>query len=349
MQIKKDIIKAIINGADTREKLKAFFTPHIVSSKDIDYHLRGTLQKPGLIRKGVLIDKKGKLTLNLRTAGHLERLLSEYLLSFPEFERALYLEFSLCYLSDHGDFISLESSSDEEYRAFRGYRDWVNGELRDDKRMVEQRFIEFAGKEFLKRRGAPSHDDMLDYIIALHTLISSIPSSKELAGNPELEGYYGGDSLADVTLAWKDMSIIRETAKAAPGNLIKTVFERLLFLAEHPESVGDPLIAEHSEEAVYLAAGVLGSLMYEEVEKLVFDIDLFSTVRDVGGTETHLREMIKILKAERAIPLPELDRLTALLRSFSNSQSKSVKQIMSDTKKDIEKYYGKPFHNRRKG
>lgn len=340
MQIKKDIIKAIINGADTREELKAIFTPHVVSSKDIDYHLRGTLQKPGLIRRGVLIDKKGKLTLNLRTAGHLERLLTEYLLSFPEFKRALYLEFSLCYLSDYGDFISLESSSDEEQQAFSGYRDWVNGYVRDDKRTTEQRFIKYARKEFLKRRGPVNYNDMISYIIAFRSLVSSIPPSEELADNLGLDGGHGEVSLADITLVWKDMGLIREVAKVASGDIIKAVFERLLFLAKHPDSIGDPLIAEHSREAVYLASGVLGSLMYEGVEKLAFDLDLFLMVRRIGRTNTHLREMIKILTAERAIPLPELDRLTAFLKSFSDSQSEPVKQIISNTEKDIEKYYG---------
>ena len=341
MQIKKDIIRAIINGADSREKLKAIFTPYIVSSKDIDYHLRGTLEKPGLIRRGVLNDKKGKLTLNLQTASHLERLLSEYLISFPEFKRALDLEFSLCYLSDHGDFISLQPSSDGEYQALRDYRDWVNGYVKVDKKMVEQRFIEFARKEFLKRRGSVNDNDKLSYIIVFHSLVSSLPSSEELADNPRLEESYGKVSLADVTLVWKDMNLIREIAKTVPGNTIKTVFERLLFLAAHPESIGDPVIAGHSEEATYLASGIMGSLMYEGMEKLVFDINLFLMFQNIGRTATHVREMVKTLTAEEAIPLPELDRLTALLRTFNDSQSETVKRIISNTEKDIEKYHGK--------
>lgn len=343
MQIKKDIINAIIKGADSREKLKAIFTPHIVSSKDIDYHLRGTLEKPGLIRRGVLNDKKGKLTLNLQTASHLERLLSEYILSFSEFKRALDLEFSLCYLSDYGDFISLQPSSDEEYQALSDYRGWVNGYVRDDKRMVEQRFIEFARKEFLKKRGPINDNDKLCYIIVFYSLISSIPSSEELADNPELEESYEKVSLADITLVWKDMSLIREIANKASRDTIKTVFERLLFLAEHSESIGDPVIAGHSEEAAYSASGIMGSLMYEEIEKLVFDINLFLRVRSFGRTETHIREMIKILTAEKAIPLHELDRLTAFLKSFNDLQSEPVKRIISNTEKDIEKYYGRPI------
>lgn len=349
MKVKSEILRAVINGVDTRERLKAVFTPHIVSTKDIDYHLRGTPEKPGLIRRGILRDRHGKLTLELQSMDRLEEILTGYLLLLPEYRTALDLEFSLCYISDHGDYVSLQPSSHEDLQLVTEYRDWINGYVDRARNSVTERLMEFAKNQFMKRRGPVSDRDKLAYIVAFHSLISSIPSSLELESNPELEESYGKSSLVETTLVWKDMNLIHEIARSAPGHIIKSVFDRLHFLSEHPWSIGYPLIAERSEEAVYLASGTLGSLMYEGIGKLVFEVSLSQLIRNVGRTEIHIREIMKLLAAEKAMPLSELDRLSDFLRSFNNSQSKNVKQIMSETEESIEKYYGKPYFHHEMG
>ena len=139
MKVKGEILRAVINGDNTREKLKAIFTPHIVSTKDIDYHLRGTPAKPGLIRKGILREKKGILTLNLQSTEKLREILEDYLLSFPEYRRALDLEFSACFLSNFGDFLTAAHGlSEEQNRALWAYYDWAQGYRPDNNEEIEE-------------------------------------------------------------------------------------------------------------------------------------------------------------------------------------------------------------------
>jgi len=132
MEIKREILKAVINGRNTRGKLKSDFAPKIVSTKDIDYHLRGTQNKPGLIMRGVLKEKNGILTPNLRTEENLTEILEDYLLSFPEYRKALDLEFSACFLSNMGDILTaFYDLTAKQRNMLKRYHDWAGNDWPD--------------------------------------------------------------------------------------------------------------------------------------------------------------------------------------------------------------------------
>ena len=338
-KIKGDILKAIIDGNDTRQKLKRLFTPKIVTTKDIDYHLWGTPEKPGLIRKGVLKEKDGKLIINLRNYESLEEILKGYLLVLPEYRRALDLEFSACYLSEYGDFLLLHFSSREEVLALRDYRHWAIGYRSGNDEGTEQRIIEFAEKKSGERRGSVSHMDKMSYIVAFYSLISCIPSEAETYDNPGYSEAFGNQSTSELTLAWKDMGLIHEMAKGATNEIIKAVFERLNLIAKFHKAPGKFIGAKLPDLGIYDAASIIGTVMYAGIDELVFDAGLFAWVTTPGGS-SYAREIIKIMRSENMISVKDLDSLGAILKSFNDSQPEEIRYLMADTEKLLKKYHG---------
>ena len=335
-RIKSEILRAVADGKDTRGKLKGFFSD-VVSTKDIDYHLWGTPGKPGLVRRGILKDENGNLTLNLQTVDHLEEILTRYLLSFPEFKRGLDLEFSACYLSCYGDSISIRSDG-EDHLIMRDYGDWAIGYMGEEKQAAEQRFIEFARRKYLEKRGTLDERDKISYVVAFYSLLDSVPTYEDLERSPKIEKSFGELSSSEITLVWKDMNLIREMARSVPGETIKTVFERLCSIVNNPQSHSE-FIGGSMPNSVSIVGGLMGRLMYEGIDSLIFHEDLFGTISS-AGQEISLREMIKSIKAIRLIPLGELERLGTLLKNFNDSQKGAARLIMEEAESLIVKYHG---------
>jgi hypothetical protein len=341
MKIKRDILKAVIDGNDTREGLKKLSTLLIVTTKDIDYHLRGTPEKPGLIRKGILKEKHGHLVLNLRTCESLEEILRDYLLEFPEYRRALDLEFSACYLSEHGDFLLTHFLSENELLVFRDYHDWATGYIDGERKAIEQRFMDLAEKKFIERRGPLSDEDKISYVVAFYSLMSFTPSRDESYEDPKFRETYGKLPISEITLAWKDLNFIHEMAKKEPEITIRAVFERLSSIARNPNNPVEFIGMKLNDPVIYYASGIFHTIMYEGIDELLFDADLFAWVTTPGRKFPHTREMIKIMKSENMISLRNLDRLGAILKAFNDSQPEAVKYLMAETEKLLEKYHGK--------
>ena len=339
-KIKREILKAIIDGHDTREKLKDLFAPNIVTRKDIDYHLWGTPDKPGLIRKGVLKEKDGHLIINLRNYESLEEILKDYLLGLPEYRMALDLEFSTCYLSQYGDFLLLRFSSREELLTLRDYHDWANGYRSGNDEGTEQRIIEFAEKKSGERRGSVGHMGKMSYIVAFYSLVSCIPSEEGTYDNPGYSEAVGNQSTSELTLAWKDMGLIHEMAKGATNEIIKAVFERLNLIAKSHKAPGEFIGAKLPELGIYDAASIIGTVMYAGIDELFFDAGLFAWIT-TPGRSSYAREIIKIMKSVNMISVKDLDSLGAILKSFNDSQPEEIKYLMADTEKLLEKYHGK--------
>lgn len=340
MKIKRDILKAVIDGSDTRAKLKDQFTPSPVSIKDINYHLRGTTLKPGLIMKGILKEKNGHLLLNLQTYERLEEVMRDYLLEFPEYRMALDLEFSSCYLSEYGDFLLLRFSSREELLTLRDYHDWANGYRSGNDEGTEQRIIEFAEKKSGERRGSVGNMDKVSYIVAFYSLVSCIPSEEGTYDNPGYSEAFGNQSTSELTLAWKDMGLIHEMAKGATNEIIKAVFERLNLIAKSHKAPGEFIGAKLPELGIYDAASIIGTVMYAGIDELFFDAGLFAWIT-TPGRSSYAREIIKIMKSVNMISVKDLDSLGAILKSFNDSQPEEIKYLMADTEKLLEKYHGK--------
>ena len=346
MTVKSAILKAVINGRNTREKLKADFTPHIVSTKDIDYHLRGTPNKPGLIMRGVLKEKNGILTPNLRTEENLTEILEDYLLFFPEYRKALDLEFSACFLSDMGDTLTaLHDLTDEQSDMLERYYDWAGNDWPDGKRPdnineIEEDIIKLADDLSQKTRGHLNDGDKISYIIAFYSLFASGPF-QGYSDQKWWENYEGcgGWELSEVTLMWKDMNLIRESAKNAETDIIKMVFDRLHGIATRNPKYnmfpGSNIPDIGLAEAAYLTDKV----MYQYIDKLTFDAGLYSFVDTIGNSFAFKREMVKIMKLQKYIPVSELERLGQILKDFNNSQK--IRQSMDNVEKEIEEYYGK--------
>lgn len=347
MKVKGEILRAVISGDNTREKLKAIFTPHIVSTKDIDYHLRGTPAKPGLIRKGILREKKGILTLNLQSTEKLREILEDYLLPFPEYRRALDLEFSACFLSEYGDLLSsVHSLSRQQSNSLRDYHDWAMGYRPDNVRDIEDSIMRLAAELSARTRGHLNDRDKISYVLAYHSLIVLAPSMDDDLNN-EVEWkwreIYDRSSTTEITLAWKDMNLIREEVKdysKTPFWIIKLVFDRLQGLATHDqkqnvfpgEKLEDPGITE--------AAGIMEMVMNEGIDELSFNAALLSWI-DTIGISTFRREIIKIMRSEGFISVSELDRLGKILKAFNDSQPARVRKFMKETERTIERFHGK--------
>lgn len=337
-RIKSGILRAVADGKNTRGDLKGFFKG-VVSNKDIDYHLWGTPRKPGLVRRGILKDENGNLTLNLQTVDHLEEILTRYLLSFPEFKRALDLEFSACYLSCYGDSISIRYSEGEDHQIMTDYKDWADGYMNEEKEAIEQRFIEFARKKCMEKRGVLDERDKIRYVVAFYSLLDSIPTYEDLERSPEIGEAFGKVSALEITLVWKDMNLIREMVRSVPGETIKTVFERLCSIANNPQSHSE-FIGGGVPDSVSILGGLMGRLMYEGIDSLIFHEDLFGKISS-AGQEISLREMIKSIKAIRWIPLGELERLGAFLKDFNESQKGPARLTIEEAESLIVKYHGK--------
>lgn len=347
-EMKRKILKAILDGNNTRERLKAFFTPHIVSTKDIDYHLRGTPQKPGLIMRGILKEKNGILIFNLQTAEKLMEILEDYLLSFPEYRKALDLEFSACFLSQIGDYITaVHNLSEKQQRTLWNYDNWAENDWPEGKRPanineIEADIINLAYELSLKTRGHLDDRDKISYIIAFYSLFSMGPF-QNYSDQKWWENYekYGRWELSEITLSWKDMNLIRESVKYTGPDIIKMVFERLHGIAtQNPEYEifpGSNITDIGIGEASYL----ITTVMYKYIDKLSFDAELYAFVDTIGYAFAFKREMAKIMKLEKYISLPELERLGKILRDFNNSQNKTIRQLMADVETTLEKYYGK--------
>ena len=344
-KVKSCILKAVISGIDTREKLKADFTPSIVSSKDIDYHLRGTAAKPGLIRRGILREKNGTLTLNLQTTEKLREILEDYLLSSPEYRRALDLEFSACFLSEYGDYLTaVHSLSEEQNEALISYYDWKSGYRPDNNEEIEEGIIKLASELSARTRGQLNDGDKISYVLAFHSLIDLAPSLED-DPNSGVEWRYAHDTMSttEITLAWKDMNLIREGVKEysnTPFWVIKTVFDRLHGLATHDsdkivfpdEKIQDPGVQE--------AQGIMNMVMYEGIDRLGFNAGLFYWINTIGWSFSFPREMIKIMMLERRIPVSELERLDKILKEFNDSQNAHIKKSMAQIERTLVRYHG---------
>lgn len=335
-KIKREILKAIIDGHDTREELKDLFR-NIVTRKDIDYHLWGTPDKPGLIRKGVLKEKDGHLIINLRNYESLEEILRDYLLGLPEYRRALDLEFSACYLSEHGDFLLTHFLTDDEVLTYQDYHYWAtyNDVGRGD---VEQRFMDLAETKFLEKRGAISEEYKISYIVAFHSLMLLVPSDEESYDYPKMRKAYGELPISEITLAWKDMSLIYEMAKKEHDIVIKDVFDRLNSLARNPENPGKFIGGKLNESVIYSASSIFHTIMYEGIDNLYFYADLFSWITTSKMNDPHRKEIIKIMKSENMISAKELARLGSILKSFNNSQPEATRYLMAGVEKLLRKY-----------
>jgi len=75
------------------------------------------------------------------------------------------------------------------------------------------------------------------------------------------------------------------------------------------------------------------------IDKLPFDAGLYSFVDTIGNAFAFKREMVKIMKLEKYMPVSELERLGQILKDFNNSQK--IRQSMDDIEKELEEYYGK--------
>jgi len=348
MTVKSAILKAVINGRNTRGKLKSEFSPKIVSTKDIDYHLRGTPNKPGLIMRGVLKERNGILTPNLGTLEKLTEILEDYLLSFPEYRKALDLEFSACFLSNTGDSLTvLHDLTDEQRNMRERYHDWARNDWPDGKRPdnineIEEDIIKLADDLSQKTRGHLNDGDKISYVIAFYSLFASGPF-QGYSDQKWWENYEGCDrwELSEITLVWKDMNLIRESAKNAETDIIKMVFDRLHGIATRNPKYnifpGSNIPDIGFGEAAYLTATV----KYQYIDKLTFDADLYGFVDTIGYAFAFKREMVKIMKLEKSMPVSELERLGQILKDFNNSQNEAIRQSMDDVEKELEKYYGK--------
>lgn len=335
-KIKREILKAIIDGHDTREKLKNLFT-NIVTRKDIDYHLRGTPEKPGLIRRGVLKEKDGRLIINLRNYESLEEILKDYLLGLPEYRRALDLEFSACYLSEHGDFLLTHFLTEYEVLTYQDYHYWAT--YNDvNKGEVEQRFMGLAEKKFLEKRGAVSDEYKISYIVAFYSLMLLVPSAEESYDYPKVRKAYGELPISEITLAWKDMNFICEMAKKEHNIIIKDVFDRLNSLARNPQNPGTFIGGKLNDPVIYSASSIFHMIMYEGIDKLYFYADLFSWITTSKREESHRKEMIKIMKSENMISAKESARLGSILKSFNDSQPEAIRHLMDGVEKILRKY-----------
>lgn len=346
MKIKREILKAVISGENTRERLKAIFAPNIVSTKDVDYHLRGTSEKPGLIRRGILKEKNGRLFLNLQTTEKLREILEDYLLSFPEYRRALDLEFSACFLSKFGDFMTaVHGLSDEQTRALWAYYDWAHGYRQNNNEKIEESIMKLASELSAKTRGHLNDSDKISYVLAFHSLIVLAPSMEDdLYSEVEWRDTYDGMSTTEITLAWKDVNLIREEVKEyskTPIWVIKMVFDRLHGLAIHdPEKkvfpddmIEDPGIMEASE--------IINMVMYEYIDRLAFNAGLFNWINYIGYTYDYKREIIKIMASPGYIPERERKRLGKILKDFNDSQTDMAKHFMAGIGRTLDRYHGK--------
>ena len=91
-----------------------------------------------------------------------------------------------------------------------------------------------------------------------------------------------------------------------------------------------------------VASGMIGTVMFEDLEGLAFHADLFTWIETIGSLSEYPREIIRILCAEQYIDLPALDHLGKTLRTFNDSQEDPiVKGAIEDTEKLLEKFHGK--------
>ena len=343
MKVKSEILRAVINGYDTREKLKKLFTPQVVSSKDIDYHLRGTPEKPGLIRKRILIEKDGKLTLNLQTPEKLREILEDYLLSFPEYRHALDMEFSACFLSEQGDLLTaVHALSEEQTKTLIEYHDWAQGYRPDNNEEIEKRIISLASELSVRVRGHLVDSDKISYVLAYHNLNLLAPSiGEKIYTDAEWREIYDKLSTSEITLAWKDMNLIRESVGETPKELVRLVFDRL-------KGIQDPDHKDHifpganfEDPGVNEAHGIVQMVMHEGIDRLGFNAGLLSWIDSVGTKSPYKREIIKIMCSEGYIPLHELERLGKILKAFNESQRADTKRYMARIEKTIERHHGR--------
>lgn len=335
--VKGKILLAVINGYNSREKLKALLSPGMVSTKDIDHHLRGTELKPGLIRRGLLKEKGGELALNLSSVGKLSEIIVDFLLDIPGYKEALDLEFSACYLSDFGDSLSaVHSLTEDDSAAFRDYSLWIKGYREEWKRGLTVRMKELGMRLMESNRGNLSYRDKIDYIVALHAITQQLPKNED-------EPLDENKGAWDLSLAWRDMNLIKGVALNAPKDLIEMVFDRLNEIANGRQPV--PYFPDYMSRADYglfEAHGMIQTILFEGLDKLSFDLSLYSELSVIGSRWPHLREIIKILRANQYIAPRELDRLWEILKAFNDSQrDPSVRYILSETERFIERFHGK--------
>ncbi len=359
-EIKGRIILEILKGKNTREKLKASLTPEYISTKDVDYHLTGTDIKPGLIKKKILLERNGRLILNLHNVERLNEILINYLLNYTEFRKALDLEFAVCYFSYLGDGIMVRPELQREKCTYHNFVHWVlfghwlsnsdfikenikeNSENLDE---LKNEIISLGYKYSIKRSQNLSDEDKIAYIVAFYShliqpylkfdLDTLFSSDKELIDRAFEDEDYSTDS---ISLAWKNMDLIKEMAKEAPGELIKKIFGRLYNIAENQYVPFWLHIEMYSFERV---AGMVNSIKYDTISEINFNSEVCDQFDTLMNICSYAREMAKIILSESLIPIPELKKLGEILKQFESEQPKEARKFMNQIEKLIEKSMGK--------
>ncbi len=338
-KIKREILLAIIDGENTRSKLKDTFSSRDrkdrVSSKDIDYHLKGTVEKPGLIRKGILLEERGILKLNLTNVRHLTEIMG-YLSVDEAYGRALDIEFSACYLDYHGDrFASLHDLSDEERTSLKHYEDWISGYYPDDEKIEPDGFIKLALKGSQEWREGLTNEDRIRYIVAYYSLVGHLPKIDE-----DVSLYRIG-SVWDTTLAWRNLDKIRNMADRASREEIEKVFQRLVGLSKGKMDYRTFPGFQVQDFGQSIIGGVMSRSLYEHLDRMWFEEEIYTYLHSAIHAYSYGREVVKILRGERSISLKELDRLGKILKAFNESQNRiEVRRSFTDTEEKLREFYG---------
>ncbi|MFG1414692.1 MAG: hypothetical protein AAE986_00830 [Thermoplasmataceae archaeon] len=338
-KIKREILLAIINGENTRPKLKDIFSSRDrkdrVSNKDIDYHLKGTDEKPGLIRRGIVLEERGILRLNLTNVRHLVEIMG-YLLGDDAYRRALDIEFSACYLDYHGDRLaSLHDPSDEERTSLKYYEDWISGFYPDEEKIEPDGFIKLALKGSQEWRGGLTNEDRIRYIVAYYSLVARLPKIDE-----DVSLYRVG-SVWDTTLAWRNLDKIWEMADRASTEEITKVMQRFVLLSKGKMDYRTFPRFQVEDLGLPNVIGVVTRALYESLDRLSFEEEIHTYLHGAGYAYSYGCEIIKILRGEKWISLKELDRLGKILKAFNESQNRiEVRRSFTDTEEKLREYYG---------
>ncbi len=355
-EIKGRIILEILRGQNTREKLKATLSPEYISTKDVDYHLIGTDLKPGLIRKKILLERNGKLILNIHNLERLNEILIGYLLNYPEFRKAFDLEFSVCYFSYLGDGITVLPELKSDYKIYRNFIHWVlfghwisQREQLDGKKEnldeLKNEIINLGYKYSITRSQNFSDEDKIAYIVSFYfhlmqpyltfDLDTLFSQDKELIDRAFENEHYSTDLL---TLAWNNMDVIKGMAKEAPGELIKKIFRRLYNIAQNQDV---PFILHIEVSSFERVAGLIATIKYDTLGAIWFKTEITAQFNSLMHAYLYVREMAKIILSEGSIPLPELEKLGEILKEFEMAQPEETRKLINFNEKLIEKYIGK--------
>ena len=342
-KIKREILLVIIEREckgeeNTRGKLKDIFSAadrkERVSTKDIDYHLNGTDDKPGLIRKGIVLEERGTLRLNLTNVRHLIDIMG-YLLKNERIRRAMDIEFSTCYLDDHGDRLALlHAVSDKERTSLRYYDDWISCYYPDTEKIEPNGFVKVALKRSQEWRGALTDEDRIRYIVAYYSLVMHHPKKDE-----DVSLYRIG-SLMENALGFRNLDKIREMADGATKEEITQVWKRVLMLSEGKTDYRTFPGFQVQDIGLPVIYPIVARALYGDLDRLSFEEHIYSQLTTGTAAYSYAREIIKILMGESYISLKELDRLGEILKAFNESQKgMQVRQIFKNTEKKLKKLH----------